>query len=254
MKIINKFSRESNLSDIVWIGQGGFIFKTLEGKVIVVDPYLSRSVEKKEKLTRLQEICVKPEDIDADLVLCTHDHLDHTDPETLLKISRVCRAKFVGPTSSYQHLKKLGIDRNRLTRIDRGETKVINGIKIRAVYTKHTEDSVGYIFCFNNILVYLTGDTEYDQKLSEVKIYKPGIMLVCINGKWGNMNVEEAVKLTEDIQPKVVIPMHYGMFKENTTNPEKFVQLLKRSNLGSRAVILECNRSFVCRSLPGHSK
>ena len=52
MEIINKFSNETNLSDIVWIGQGGFIFNTQEEKVIVVDPYLSHSVEKKGKLTR----------------------------------------------------------------------------------------------------------------------------------------------------------------------------------------------------------
>jgi len=245
MKEMNKLIDKDNVPNIVWIGQGGFIFKTREGKVIVADPYLSHSVEKEEKVTRLQDICIEPEDIDADLVLCTHDHLDHTDPETLIKISKGCRAKFAGPTSSYQHMEKLGIDKDRLIRIDRGETKVIDGIKIRAVYTKHIDDSVGYIFWFNNMVVYLTGDTEYDEKLTEVKIYEPEIMLVCINGKWGNMNVEEAVKITREVQPKVVIPMHYGMFKENTADPEEFVQLLKRSDVVSRAVILECNKPFL---------
>lgn len=251
---IDKVIVTNNSIGIFWIGQGGFVFKTWEGKVIFVDPYLSYSVEKKRKLTRLQEIPIKPENVTANLVLCTHDHLDHTDPETLLGIAKVCDAKFAGPSSSCRHMEKLGITRDRLIQINRGETKIIEGIRIKAVYAKHTEDSVGYIFDFNNISVYLTGDTEYDQRLGEVKVYEPEIMLVCINGKWGNMNIEEAVKLTEEIQPKVVIPMHYGMFKENTADPQEFIQLLKKYNITSQGVILDYAKPFIYSSSPGINK
>lgn len=245
MEVINKVIIKKNSVGIFWIGQGGFIFKTPEGKIIFVDPYLSHSVEKKGKLTRLQKITLKPEEVRADLVLCTHNHLDHTDPETLLGIYKVSSTKFAGPLSVCKHMKELGIEKNRLIQINRGETKLIEGIKISAVYAKHTEDSVGYIFNFNNIIVYLTGDTEYDPKLKEIKTYTPEIMLVCINGKWGNMNIEEAVKLTKELEPKVVIPMHYGMFKENTVNPEEFIELLRKSSISSRGIILNSTKFFI---------
>lgn len=245
MRIINELVVKDNSIGIFWIGQSGFIFKTPEGKIVLVDPYLSKSVEKKEKLTRLQEIPLKPEEVKADLILCTHDHLDHTDPETLLGIYGASRVKFAGPFSSYEHMKELGIGKSRLTQINRGETKLIEGIRISAVYAKHTEDSVGYILDFSNIIIYITGDTEYDVRLKEVKAYNPEVMLVCINGRWGNMNIEEAVELTKELEPKVVIPMHYGMFKENTANPEEFVKLLNKSNISSKGIILKCSQPFI---------
>jgi L-ascorbate metabolism protein UlaG (beta-lactamase superfamily) len=98
--------------------------------------------------------------------------------------------------------------------------------------------------------VYVTGDTEYDRKLIEVKIYKPDIMIICINGDGnnGNMNIEEAIKLTALIRPKIVIPMHYGMFKENTADPQKFTRLLKKCNLTSRGVILDYAKPFIYKS------
>ena len=65
-----------NSIKIIWIGQGGFIFRTSNGKTILVDPYLPDGVKTKEGLKRLQKIFIKPEDIAADLVLCTHDHLE----------------------------------------------------------------------------------------------------------------------------------------------------------------------------------
>ena len=47
-------------------------------------------------------------------------------------------------------------------------------------------------------------------------------MFICINGKLGNMNVEEALKLTEILSPRVGVPTHYGMFESNTEDPEKY--------------------------------
>ena len=37
------------------------------------------------------------------------------------------------------------------------------------------------------------------------------------------MNVEEAVKLTEILSPRVGVPTHYGMFESNTEDPEKYL-------------------------------
>ena len=48
-------------------------------------------------------------------------------------------------------------------------------------------------------------------------------MFICINGKLGNMNVSEAIKLTKIINPEVGIPTHYGMFESNTENPLNYI-------------------------------
>jgi L-ascorbate metabolism protein UlaG (beta-lactamase superfamily) len=48
------------------------------------------------------------------------------------------------------------------------------------------------------------------------------VMFICINGKLGNMNADDAARLTGIIAPRVAIPTHYGMFESNTEDPCKF--------------------------------
>ncbi|MBO5370417.1 MAG: MBL fold metallo-hydrolase, partial [Clostridia bacterium] len=76
------------------------------------------------------------------------------------------------------------------------------------------------------IAMYFSGDTEYHEKLEQLSDKNIDIMFICINGKLGNMNVNEAIKLTRIINPKVGVPMHYGMFESNTENPENYTSQL----------------------------
>ena len=68
---------------VTWLGQAGLLFET-DGKKIIVDPYLSNSVQKIEphnaRRVAVDERFLK---IKPDILLLTHNHLDHTDPETL---------------------------------------------------------------------------------------------------------------------------------------------------------------------------
>lgn len=74
---------------------------------------------------------------------------------------------------------------------------------------------------------YFSGDTLYNEKLEEISKHNPDVMFICINGKLGNMNVEEAVKLTGIIKPKLAVPTHYGMFASNTEDPQNYVSRVK---------------------------
>ncbi|MGC8833958.1 MAG: DUF362 domain-containing protein [Armatimonadota bacterium] len=238
---------------LFWLGQGGFAFKTPQDKVLVVDPYLSESAGAR----RLVPKALHPRQVRTDaerqqqtlfpnLVLCTHDHIDHTDPESIKEIAETSSASFMGPPSSCKRITDSGIDPTRVITIKAGESKDLEGVNIRAVFAKHTEDSVGYVLSFGPTRVYITGDTEYDPRLvSEVKPLKPDILIVCINGKWGNMSAADAAKLTAQINPKVVIPMHYGMFAENTVDPQTFVAEAKKAGVKSKIVILPHMGSYV---------
>ena len=238
---------------IFWLGQGGFAFKTPQNKVILVDPYLSESTGAR----RLVPKALHPHQVRTDaerqqqtlfpnLVLCTHDHLDHTDPESLNEIAETSSASFMGPPSSCKQITDSGIDPARVVTIKAGESRDLEGVNIRAVFAKHNEDSVGYVLSFGPTRVYITGDSEYDPRLvSEVKPLKPDILIVCINGKWGNMSAADAAKLTAQLNPKVVIPMHFGMFAENTEDPQTFVDEAKKAGVKSKIVILPHMGSYV---------
>ena len=68
---------------ITWLGQAGLMFETND-KIIMIDPYLSDSVAKIEPKNKrriaVDEAFLK---IKPDIIVLTHNHLDHTDPETL---------------------------------------------------------------------------------------------------------------------------------------------------------------------------
>jgi L-ascorbate metabolism protein UlaG (beta-lactamase superfamily) len=47
------------------------------------------------------------------------------------------------------------------------------------------------------------------------------------------MNVQEAIQLTSQLNPKLAIPMHYGMFAENTEDPSQFIEGCLQKNIKS---------------------
>ena len=68
---------------MTWIGQAGLMLE-IHNKIIIVDPYLSDSVEKINPLN-FRRVKADKTFLEAkpDYIILTHDHLDHTDPETL---------------------------------------------------------------------------------------------------------------------------------------------------------------------------
>jgi L-ascorbate 6-phosphate lactonase len=71
------------------------------------------------------------------------------------------------------------------------------------------------------------------------------VLLVPINGKWGNLNVEQAVELTAAVGPRFVLPNHYDLMALNAENPKTFRWFCQQHNLTTRCVIPTVMRPFV---------
>lgn len=254
-KRIKEMKVGKNSLAIFWLSQGSFVFKTEWGKIIYVDPYLSDSCNRVYGFKRLVPVPMAPEEVMADLVVITHDHLDHLDPDTILPLSKVCNAKFVGPASCLHHLLEIKIDRERVIEIDRGENKVIKGIKISAVLAEHTSDSVGYVFNFDGIKVYISGDTKNHENLKKIADFHPDVALIGANGKpkgeFCNLDENEAALLTKTINPRVVIPMHYGLFACVDEDPQKFAKALKKHNVHVECVVMDFKGDYLYKKQKG---
>ncbi len=229
---------------IFWLSQGGFVFKTDKGKVIYVDPYLSDSANRVYDLKRMVPVPMAPEEARADLVVITHDHLDHLDPDTLIPMLESGHPKFVGPLSCVHHLREIKIPRDRIVELNEGETKEVEeGITITAVHAEHPPIAVGYVFDFEGIKLYVSGDTKNHEKLRDTANFHPDVALICSNGKpdneYVNLNADEAALLTKTIEPQVVIPMHYGLFIETHEDPQTFVAALRRHDVPVQCVVME---------------
>ena len=125
---------------VFWLGQAGLLFE-FNGVRVMVDPYLSNSVEKVEpKNYRRLPIDESYFDIKPDILILTHNHLDHTDPETLEKLflrhSGIC---VLASYNAWQTVRKFGGDNNYVL-FNRGRVWTEMGIKFEAVYAEHSDD------------------------------------------------------------------------------------------------------------------
>src|SRR5438552_9935605 len=71
-----------------WLGGAGFIFKTSAGTQIYVDPYLSDVVNAIFGQARAFPPPILAKHARPDLLICTHWHEDHLDPESIPIIAR----------------------------------------------------------------------------------------------------------------------------------------------------------------------
>ena len=215
--------------ELNWLGQGGFCIRC-SNTTVVLDPYLSFSCEESGGHTRLAPAPIDPNTLHADLFVITHDHMDHLDEGTLKKLDLTAH-KFAAPASCRKHLALLGVPEENLIAFDRGTQLTFGDMQLFAVHAEHTEDSIGLVVRGDDTTVYFTADTLYSDLLAkDASAYSPDVLVTCVNGRWGNMGHEEAAKVANQLNIKLSIPTHYGMFAENTADPMDFVREMDGKN------------------------
>lgn len=211
---------------IKFLGQSGYIVTT-EKAQILIDPYLSDIVNEVAGRERLLPSPIKPEEIRADAIICTHNHLDHLDVGS---IPFIRDSQFFITTEEGKE-KLRGLNKTNVLSMKVGESTEIGDIKITAVFAKHTVEAFGVIIESEGKVIYFSSDTLFDEKLFEISEYEPDIAFLCINGKLGNMNVDEAVEVAKKLGAKLYIPNHYDMFLSNSENPLLFTNKVKSSRI-----------------------
>ena len=200
-----------------FLGQSGYVLKTGKSEIII-DPYLSDSVNRVAGRPRLLPIPITPSDISCDAVICTHDHLDHLDPDTVSLI----RAEQLFITTYGGKEKLEGLGKENVIAIKEGDSVKLGDFEITAVFAEHTVEAFGLIVKAEGKALYFSGDTLYSEGLFDIAKYAPDFTFICINGRLGNMNVEEALITAKKIGAKRNVPNHYDMFASNSENPHLF--------------------------------
>ena len=208
---------------ITWLGQAGLLFDN--GKVkIMVDPYLSNSVEKVEPLNT-RRVPVKEEflSVTPDVMIFTHDHLDHYDPETapIFLERKEKRMTVLSPSSVWQKARAFKAHNNVL--FNRGTSWTEYGFRFTAVKAEHSDvHAIGVLIeeLDTAKIFYVTGDTLYNEAIFADLPENIDMMFLPINGVGNNMNVNDAVRFFKNSGAKAAVPYHVGMFDEKT--PEIF--------------------------------
>ena len=209
---------------VTWLGQAGLLFDN--GKVkIMVDPYLSNSVEKiNPKNYRRMPIKNDVFDIEPDVMIFTHDHLDHYDPDTAPVFLGEGRNAMtvLCPSSVWQKARQHGKEHNYVL-FDRHTEWSEKGFRFSAVRALHSDAyAIGVIIedIIENKVYYVTGDTLYSREIFSDLPDKIDLVFLPINGVGNNMNAIDAARFFRDCGAKSAVPYHVGMFDE--ISPEIF--------------------------------
>jgi L-ascorbate 6-phosphate lactonase len=230
MQTIRSFPVEKGAVAVWWFGQNGFIFKSAEGTLCSVDLYLTdscASLYDNFDLRRRVPILIEPEDLDVDVFACTHNHQDHTDPETIRHLRNKDTMRFVGPHPSCETFAREGVESGRITPAWPDCFIEHNDVQIHGTFALPTDTTdlnhMGFVLQFGSgPKIYITGDTDYSDLLVGVTKHKPDAVITCINGGFNNLSHWEAADLVGKVGPKVAVPCHYDMFADNSIDPRQF--------------------------------
>jgi L-ascorbate 6-phosphate lactonase len=225
-KYMNKLTNEIKSCKVAagavrfwWLGQAGFAFKTHAGKIVYVDPYLSDAVERLHGFKRLSLAPIAVEDVLADVVVFTHEHTDHMDPDSLPVIARRNPAgRFAGPAGCCAGLTQAAIAVKRQIILEPNQTYDLGVVIIHTAQADHGDFSATALMLvldFNGVRVLVTGDTSWRPELIKTLAkLKPDVVLPVINGVFGNMNHIDAAMMTKELKPRIAVPCHYWTFAE----------------------------------------
>ncbi len=217
---------------ITWLGHSAF-FIELDGYKILVDPWLSNP-RAPSKLPDLS---------DVDLIVITHGHPDHIG-ETVDIMKKHHRSRAAAIFELANHLIEQGIDGSRVIGGNIGGPMNIgfDGLKIALTPANHSSPigaPTGVVIIGREATIYHAGDTGIMSEMELIGlIYKPDIALLPIGGHF-TMDPVEAAYATKMIKPKVVIPMHYGIFPVLYGSPADFERKVKELVPETRVIVLE---------------
>jgi L-ascorbate 6-phosphate lactonase len=256
---MSKFSEEISSARVPahsvrlwWLGGAGFVFKAHGGQITYVDPYLSDAVTRLHGFKRMSLSPIAAEEVKADLVISSHEHTDHLDPDALPVIARnnpSCR--FAGSAGCMGSYRAFGIGPARRTALKPNRSYAFPGVTLHTALADHGDlapAALAIVLDFDGVRVFYTGDTCLRPTLFK-PLYglRPDVLVPCINGHFGNMNHIDAARLAAEVRPQVVIPCHFWMFPEHGGDPAAFLHACRHLCPGVQVVILSPGEGITCR-------
>jgi L-ascorbate metabolism protein UlaG (beta-lactamase superfamily) len=194
------------LEPITWFRQSALRWSDGE-RTVYIDPWGTR-----------------PHDGPADLILITHAHDDHFQPEEIERLS-ASGATIAAPPDVAAELP------GEVTAVAPGETHELAGVRFTTVPAYNTRAEaldfhpkanrwVGYIVELAGTTYYHAGDTDHAPELDGVRT---DVAFLPVGGHF-TMDAVEAGGLARAIAPQLAVPFHYGFVVGSPSDGERFRQ------------------------------
>lgn len=240
---------------IFWLGQAGFLLKTHQRHTVMIDPYFSDYVERLfpemgQGFKRLTPPPCRAQEVEADVLLISHEHADHCDVDSLpLMIANGKTRVFTSQVVARQ-IAAQGLDPERVTAVPRGgSVAILPECTLRAVDCDHGElapEALGFLLDFGFETVYFAGDTALSpERLTAALQAEPDVALLPINGAFGNLNGVQAARYAAMLRSKVVIPCHFWTFPLHHGDPQELIDAMATEAPGVRLHLLCQGEAYV---------
>ncbi len=215
---------------LVWFGHSSY-FIQVDGKKILVDPVLSGSASPISFTTR-SFAGTDPYTIDdipeIDYLFISHDHWDHVDYESLLKLKPKVK-KVICALGVGEHFEHWGFDPATIIEED-WNTKIIldDGFTAHTVPARHFSGRgfsrnkslwTSYVVATPSMKIFIGGDSGYDTHFAEIgKNHGPFDLALLENGqydkswKYIHMMPEEVLEAARDLNARRLFPVHSSKF------------------------------------------
>lgn len=217
---------------MIWFGHSSFLLQ-IDGKTILLDPMFGKVAAPHPLLgaNRFNEkfplAIEKLPQIDA--VIFSHDHYDHLDYESVLKIKEKTKHFYV-PLGVETHLKTWGVLASKITALDWWQEIQLDDIKLVCTPAQHFSGRKlnnnqstlwsSWVLQSKNENIYFSGDSGYANHFTEIgKKYGPFdiALLECgqYNKMWSDIHMmpEETAQAGIDVKAKKIMPIHWAGFK-----------------------------------------
>jgi len=211
---------------ITWLGHSTVLVQTAGGIQILIDPFVEHN-------PKYPKGFVLPEKIDY--ILLTHAHMDHT--ADTVPIAQKHGATVVAIFELAEYIAGKGVASTIGMNI--GGTVQLNGFQATMVEAKHSSsiqeggvfqylgDPAGFVLTVENgPVLYHAGDTAVFSDMALIReLYAPEVAMLPIGGHY-TMGPKEAAVAARFLQPKLILPLHWGTFPPLKGTPQQLADLL----------------------------
>ncbi len=168
---------------------------------------------------------------DADYIFITHPHFDHFSLLSILELKKE-NTVIITPKDIVEELLSVGFNEEYIMIVKPNETYALKNLEFQTIpaYNLHKKNHpkesgwVGYVVTLDNVVYYITGDTDVTKESKEVKC---DILFLPVGGTY-TMDCLEASNLCNTIKPKLAIPTHYGYVVGSKKDAEVFKKRLEK--------------------------
>ncbi len=244
----NLLELDKNQDVLVWFGHSSY-FIQLDGKRILVDPVFSGSASPLPFGTNSfkgTDIYTTDDFPEIDYLFISHDHWDHLDYETILKLKSKVKNVICG-LGTGEHLEYWGYDKNIIIEKDWNEEVILDScFVVNTVPARHFSGRgllrnkalwISFVLQTPTMKLFIGGDSGYDNHFAEIgEKFGEFDLVILENGqydrKWKYIHLmpDEILRAAAELKAKRIFPVHSSKFVLGNHAWDEPLELITRNN------------------------